>query len=45
METISVAINGSSDKLCFDQYLINIFAKTTEAKRLFPSGKRYEMQI
>ena len=33
METISVAINGSSDVRCFDLYLINIFAKSKKAER------------
>ena len=33
METISVAINGSSDVRCFDQYLINIFTKSRKAER------------
>ena len=33
METISVAINDSSDLLCFELYLINIFAKSTKAER------------
>ena len=33
METMSVAINDSSDVLCFDLYLINIFAKSTKAER------------
>ena len=28
VETISVAINDSSDMLCFDLYLINLFAKS-----------------
>ena len=32
METISVAINDSSDLLCFELYLINIFAKSTKAE-------------
>ena len=32
MEIISVAINDSSDVLCFDLYLINIFAKSTKAE-------------
>ena len=32
-ETFSVAINDSSDVLCFDLYLINIFAKSTKAER------------
>ena len=33
METISVAINGSSDVCCFDLYLINIFTKPRKAER------------
>ena len=33
MAIISVAINDSSDMLCFDLYLINIFAKSTKAER------------
>ena len=33
MKTISVAISDSSDVLCFDQYPINIFAKSAKAKR------------
>ena len=33
METISVAINDSSDVLCFVLYLINIFEKSTKAQR------------
>ena len=33
METISVAINDSSDVLCFDLYLVNIFVKSAKAKR------------
>ena len=33
METISVAINDSSDMPCFDLYLINIFAKSKKAER------------
>ena len=33
METISVAINGSSDVHCFDLYLINIFMKSRKAER------------
>ena len=33
METISVAINDSSDVLCFEIDLINIFAKFTKAER------------
>ena len=33
METISVAINGSSDVRCFDLYLINIFTKSRKAER------------
>ena len=32
METISVAINDSSDMLCFDLYLINTFAKSMKAE-------------
>ena len=28
-----MAINDSSDELCFDLYLINIFAKSTKAER------------
>ena len=33
METISVAINDSSDVLCSDLYLIKIFAKSTNTER------------
>ena len=33
METILLAINDSSDMLCFDLYLIKIFVKSTKAKR------------
>ena len=33
METISVAINGSSDVHCFDLYQINIFTKSRKAER------------
>ena len=33
METISAAINGSSDVRCFDLYLINIFTKSRKAER------------
>ena len=33
METISVAITGSSDMRCLDLYLINIFTKSRKAKR------------
>ena len=33
METISVAITGSSDARCFDLYLINIFKKSKKAER------------
>ena len=33
METMLVAINDSSDVLCFNLYLINIFAKSTKAER------------
>ena len=33
MKTISMAINDSFDVLCFDLYLINIFAKSTNAER------------
>ena len=33
METISVAISGSSDMRCLDLYLINIFTKSRKAKR------------
>ena len=33
METISVAITGSSDMRCFDLYLINIFKKSRKAER------------
>ena len=33
VETISVAINDSSDVLCFDLYLINIFVKSTKGER------------
>ena len=32
-ETIPVAINDSSDLLCFDLYLVCIFAKSTKEKR------------
>ena len=32
VETISVTINDSSDVLCFDLYLINIFMKTMKAE-------------
>ena len=33
VETISVGINDNWDVLCFDLYLINIFAKSTKAER------------
>ena len=33
METISVAITGSSDMRCFDLYLINIFMKSRKVDR------------
>ena len=33
VETISLAINDSSDVLFFDLYLINIFAKSAKAER------------
>ena len=33
VETISVAINDSSDVLCFDLYLRNVFVKSTKAER------------
>ena len=33
MKTISVAINDSSDVLCFDLYLINIFVKSKKTER------------
>ena len=33
VETISVAINDSSDLLCFDLYPFNIFAKSVKAER------------
>ena len=33
VEIISVTINDSSDVLCFDLYLINIFVKYTKAER------------
>ena len=33
METISVAITGSSDMRCLDLYLINIFTKSRKAER------------
>ena len=33
METISVAINDSSDMLCFVLYQINISEKSTKAER------------
>ena len=33
METISVAINGSSEVRCFDLYLTNIFAKSRKVER------------
>ena len=32
-ETISLAINDSSDVRCLDLYLINIFTKSTKAER------------
>ena len=32
VETISVAISDSSDVLCFDLYLINIFVKSMKAE-------------
>ena len=32
-ETISLAINDSSDVRCLDLYLINIFTKSTMAER------------
>ena len=33
VETISVAVNNKSDVLCFDLYLINIFAKFAKVER------------
>ena len=33
VDTASLAINDSSDVLCFDLYLINIFAKSVKAER------------
>ena len=33
METISVAVTGSSDMRCFDLYLINIFMKPRKVDR------------
>ena len=33
METISVAITGSSDMFCFDLYLIITFAKSRKEER------------
>ena len=33
VETISVAINDTPDVLCFDLYLINIFAKYAKVER------------
>ena len=33
VEFISVAINESSDVLCFDPYLINIFSESSKADR------------
>ena len=33
LEAISVAINDSSDVLCFDLYLINKFMKSAKAER------------
>ena len=33
METISVAITGSSDMRCLDLYLINIFTKSRKVER------------
>ena len=33
MKTISVAVNDSSDVLCFVLYLINISEKSTKAER------------
>ena len=33
METISMAITGSSDVCCFDLYLINIFTKSRKTER------------
>ena len=33
VETIPVAINDSPDVLCFDLYLVNIFAKSTKVER------------
>ena len=33
METISLAINGSSDACCFDLYLINILTKSRKVER------------
>ena len=33
VETIFMVISDSSDVLCFDLYLINIFVKSTKAER------------
>ena len=33
METTLVAINASSDMLCFDLYLITVFVKSAKANR------------
>ena len=33
VETISVATDDSTDVLCFELYLINIFAKSAKAER------------
>ena len=33
MQTISVAITGTSDMCCLDLYLINIFMKSRKAER------------
>ena len=33
VETISVAVNDNWDVLCFDLYLINIFAKSSKVER------------
>ena len=33
MKTITVTINDSSDVLCFDLYLIDIFPKSRKAER------------
>ena len=33
VEIISLTINDSPNVLCFDTYLINLYAKSTEAER------------